>query len=385
MACVARVYWLCQIAGWSAYAVANVLLWLLRDRSTPPWRIVVAFTSASILALAGTHGYRWVIRRWGWVQLGLARLGPRVIAASVVVGAAITASAMPVWAIVIPSHAGTPGIWLLVVVMIWVVSVLIWSVVYFGVHSVLRVRQLELAQLQLAVVAKDAQLHGLMAQLQPHFLFNCLNSVRGLIVEDPARAQATVTALSDLMRYALRDAARPTVPLATELDMVRTYLALETVRFEERLRSEIEVGDDTTGLRVPAMLVQLLVENGVKHGIERTPAGGTIRVAAWRDRDMLRIRVGSPGRIGESPPSTQIGLVNARQRLRLIYGPAATLALRDDPRGVVAEVSLPLADIPDPVGLLAPPPGTTAQGATAPDAPAQDAPAQDAPSQDATR
>jgi len=222
-----------------------------------------------------------------------------------------------------------------------------WSVTYFGVHHFERVRQLEVAQLQLAVVAKDAQLHGLMAQLQPHFLFNCLNCVRALIVEDPAKAQATVTALSSLLRYSLQATKDSMVPLASELEMVRTYLELERVRFDDRLRSEIAVADGVAALRVPAMLVQSLVENGVKHGVERAPAGGTIRIAAWCSGGALRIRVVNPGQLGRSPPSTQIGLANARERLRLLYGPAATIALSDGDARVIAEVSIPVAGEPD--------------------------------------
>jgi LytS/YehU family sensor histidine kinase len=225
----------------------------------------------------------------------------------------------------------------------WILATLMWSLAYLGFHYFERAKRLAVEQLQLAVVAKDAQLHGLMAQLQPHFLFNCLNSVRGLIVEDPAKAQATVTQLSTLMRYSLQATQVSTVALATELAMVRTYLALEAVRFEERLRTEIEVGDGLAALPVPVMLVQSLVENGVKHGIERSPAGGTIRISAWQDHGALRIRVENPGRLGASPPSTQIGLANARARLRLLYGPAAALALGDDDRTVTAEVSIPLS------------------------------------------
>ncbi|MEO8704189.1 MAG: histidine kinase, partial [Kofleriaceae bacterium] len=219
---------------------------------------------------------------------------------------------------------------------------------YFGVHYFERWRQSEVEKLQLALVAKDAQLNGLISQLQPHFLFNCLNSVRALIVEDPAKAQTTVTALSSLMRYSLQATRESTVPLATEIDMVRTYLALEAVRFDERLVSELAIAGDTETLHVPPMLVQSLVENGVKHGIERSQRGGTIRVATWREAGSLRIRVSNPGQLGGALPaspvggnSTRIGLANARERLRLLF-PGASLALRDADHTVTADVTIPL-------------------------------------------
>src|SRR5262249_25082518 len=152
-------------------------------------------------------------------------------------------------------------------------------------------RELELDNLHLAVAAAEGRLHGLMSQLNPHFLFNCLNSVRALITEDPEKAQTAVTALSEMMRYSMQAGRIITVPLATEIDMVQTYLSLEAVRLEERLRSELDVAADTRTATIPMMLVQLLVENGVKHGIERVPDGGTIHVASWRDDDTLRVRV----------------------------------------------------------------------------------------------
>jgi two-component system, LytTR family, sensor histidine kinase AlgZ len=214
-------------------------------------------------------------------------------------------------------------------------------VIYLAAHYFARWQNAELEKLQLAIAAKDAQLDGLIAQLQPHFLFNCLNSVRALIVEDPAKAQTTVTALSSLLRYALTAGKQSTVALATEIAIVRSYLALEAVRFDERLASEIDIADDAGALHVPAMLVQQLVENGVKHGIERSPTGGTLRVRAWCERGGLRIEVTSPGRIAPGEDSTQIGLANARQRLRLLYGDAASLALRDGDSTVIAEVAIP--------------------------------------------
>jgi len=336
------IYWICQIVAWFVPAAGLVVIQMLGSPERDIAPFAISYASGAALGIAWTHGYRQAIRRWRWIQLRFARLLPRILVASLVLGIAVTASVTPVWRLIYgplpPITVWAPG-----AIFGQTSGALLWSVVYFGVHYVERAQRLELEQLQLAVVVKDAQLHGLMAQLQPHFLFNCLNSVRALIVEDPVKAQATVTELSSLLRYSLQATSASTVPLATELAMVRTYLALETVRFDERLRSEIEVGDGVAALPVPALLVQSLVENGVKHGIERTPAGGTIRVAAWRGDGALRIRVANPGRLGGASASTQIGLANARERLRLLYGPAATIALDERDRIVTAEVSIPLA------------------------------------------
>jgi two-component system, LytTR family, sensor histidine kinase AlgZ len=341
------IYWTCQIAGWFAMAALYLMATLIvADAHPPSWMLAVASSAGAIAAIAWTHGYRAVLRRRRWFALGLARLAPRVVLAAVVLGTAIPFSAWPVWLLVLGGGASPVSQWAPQAILGWSSAVLAWSVIYLGVHYFERWRQAELDKLQLVIVAQDAQLSSLMAQLQPHFLFNCLNSVRALIVEDPARAQATVTSLSLLLRHTLQAGKASTVPLAAEIEMVRIYLELEAVRFEERLRTDIDIAADAGALQVPAMLVQSLVENGVKHGIERSPAGGTIGVAAWRERGALRVRVTNPGRIGSGDDSTRIGLANARARLQLLYGDGASLALRDGDRTVVAEVSIPIGPAP---------------------------------------
>jgi hypothetical protein len=337
------LYWTCQIAGWFAVAATNFVFALSSDREAfAAWQVALIFGACVASATVWTHVYRAVMRRRRWLALGLPRLVPRVLVACAVVGTAIAFSIAPAFMIAYGDEVWPVRRWAPPAILGWSWSVVVWSAIYLGVHFFERWRQAELDKLQLTIAARDAQLHGLMAQLHPHFLFNCLNSVRALVVEDPAKAQATVTALSRLLRHSLQAGAESTVPLATEIEMVRTYLELEAVRFEERLATEIEIAREVDGLHVPAMLIQSLVENGVKHGIERAPNGGTIRVAAWCERGALRVQVTNPGRIASSDDSTRIGLANARARLRLLYGEAASLALRDGDRTVVAEVSIPL-------------------------------------------
>jgi LytS/YehU family sensor histidine kinase len=114
------------------------------------------------------------------------------------------------------------------------------------------------------------------------------------------------------------------------------------VRLDERLTTTIEIAPETRSVQIPTMLVQSLVENGVKHGIERLPAGGAIAVASWLEQGTLRVRVTNSGRIVARDDSTRIGLANARERLRLLYGARASLALTDDGRSVVADLSVPV-------------------------------------------
>jgi hypothetical protein len=343
----ARIYWLCQFAGWFVY----LGLWLLPavyatdQPQTSAGPLVLAFAAQAVISIAWTHGYRYVIHRAGWITTNPVRLVPRAALGCVLVGLAIAVSSIS-----LSSLYRDPGrplrAWLPWAVATSVFNVVLWTTVYFGVHYVWRLRQAERDKRALTAFAAEAKLDVLRSQLNPHFLFNCLNSVRALIIEDPARAHTAVTALSTLLRYSLQATHVATVPLDDELEIVRTYLVLEAIRFEDRLRCEIDVGAQTGRVPIPPMLVQSLVENGVKHGIEQLPAGGVISVASWLDRDALHVRVTNTGEIARREGSTQVGLANSRERLRLIYGPRASLAMRQDGRQVIAELSVPVAGAP---------------------------------------
>jgi hypothetical protein len=339
------LYWLCQLAGWFSWTVIGLLFALagpigLTDLVT--WRYLVLLAATPVSSIAWTHLYRAYLRRRGWTGLGPGKLLSRILPASVVLGILIPYTAMPLYLILYPERSQVFGIWVLPAVGSSIWCVLIWNFAYFGIHYFERWRQAEMDNLQLAVVATEARLHGLMSQINPHFLFNSLNSVRALVVEDPAKAQAAVTALSELMRYSMQAGQVATVPLETELEMVRTYLSLEAVRLDERLTSELDIAADTHPVPIPTMLLQLLVENGVKHGIERLPAGGTIGVASWLEAGTLRVRVTNTGQIVARDDSTRVGLANARERLRLLYGERASLALREDGHSVIADLTVPV-------------------------------------------
>lgn len=170
---------------------------------------------------------------------------------------------------------------------------------------------------------KDSELRALLAQVNPHFLFNCLNSLRALTVEDPLRAQEMIDQLASVLRYSLQSERSQTVSLESEIEAIRAYLRLESMRFEDRLRVDIDVDPLSRLIAIPPMLVQTLGENDVKHGIGRIAQGSETRVTSKLEAAGLKIQVINTGRLGsESSGGTEIGLHNARERLRILYGSA---------------------------------------------------------------
>ena len=172
---------------------------------------------------------------------------PRVFLASLAAGCIITAFVTAAWPVVFgwaALRASGFG-WVFPAIFIWSVTVFLWAVIYFGVHYFESYQTAEVEKLRLAVVAKDAQLGVLLSQVNPHFIFNCLNSLRALIIEDPPRAQSMVTELASMLRYSLQSGKTEVVPLETELEAVSAYLKLEAIRLEERLSVKIDMDPES--------------------------------------------------------------------------------------------------------------------------------------------
>jgi hypothetical protein len=220
------------------------------------------------------------------------------------------------------------------------------AVNYLSIESE-RVRQLETQRLQMKLMAQDAELRMLRAQVDPHFLFNSLNSISALTSLDPAGARDMTVQLAEFFRHTLGLRAGHMVSLARELQLVRHFVAIEQVRFGARLRFEAAIDPAAGACLLPPMLLQPLVENAIKHGIGQMVEPGLVRVEAVRAGSILRIRVendvdpDSTGGVAGNVRGTGLGLVNVRQRLATAHGHEASAHwARRDGRFVV-ELALP--------------------------------------------
>jgi len=210
--------------------------------------------------------------------------------------------------------------------------------------------RMELNESELKTQLVHARLSALKSQLQPHFLFNTLNAIMVLVRQQKtADAEETLARLGDLLRYVLNDADAQEVPLHRELEYLRLYLAIEQVRFRDRLCIRISADDDALDAAVPHMCLQPLVENAIRHGIGRSSSAGNVEITARCSGGSLEIRVrdDGPGLAPTRSGASGIGLANTRARLEQLYGSAAHLSLENDPRGgAVATILLPCRAIP---------------------------------------
>ena len=338
-------YWVCQCAGWGLVLVLQVL-----NRPPVPgyaapadvqrYLLVCCWGSASGFLLSDAW-HRIQKRR----QAAGARMGWGVVLAGVLVLGVANTLVQLLGYIVIRPFGPVRGVsWLPAALASWWSLHLMWNVFHTAALSLRRANRLEAETLRLQVGAKDAQLRALQAQVNPHFFFNSMNSVRALVYEDRDAAARMIDELTSVMRHALQGGTRDTVPLADEIEVVRAYLAIEQIRFEQRLRARIDVGPGLDTVRIPPMALQTLVENAVKHGVEARPEGSDIRIHARRQDDGAAvIEVANAGAIQTVSGSTRTGLANARQRLALALGEGTHLDLREQDGWVRATMRLPEA------------------------------------------
>ncbi|HEY4248420.1 MAG TPA: histidine kinase [Lacunisphaera sp.] len=353
-----RLYVLCQLGGWVSFlglqlyfsnAFSDSSASADRDRLTE----LASYAMVALMGLVLTHYARFWMTRRGWKQMGWRALVPRVLLMAAILsflwngsgyGYSYGMVGLP-W----PSKYSV-GLILTVSCLNGIALMVGWLSIYFFYHTLDRIQRMQLEQLRLVANVKEAELRALKSQVNPHFLFNSLNSLRALIDEDAPRAREAVTRLANILRYSLQSGQVETVLLKDELDAVQDYLALEQIRHEERLLVRWDVAEEARLQPVPPMLLQTLVENAVKYGISTRREGGLITISAQCTGAVLHIRVSNPGEISsptneasaKAGSSTGVGLRNASERLKLLYGERATLRLLAEPAGcVTAEVSLP--------------------------------------------
>jgi len=217
----------------------------------------------------------------------------------------------------------------------------LWLCIIFGFASFALLRQERERLLALQKHLAESQLAQLKAQLQPHFLFNSLNTISALMQVDVERADRLLTRLADLLRSSLQAGARHMTSLREELKLLELYAQIMEERFAGRVVLTWNIADDALDAAVPAMLLQPLLENAFKHGVERSSVPVTIRIDAKRCDDVLRLTIRNSSAMLAAKPEMGIGLRNCRERLEVIYGQRANLGLAQDADGVAARLTIP--------------------------------------------
>jgi len=351
-------YWLLQLAGWGGvFLFGSTIILLVADHSATSatsvtiqmWDDVRLTLLTCLTGLLATHGLRGVIRRQRWLELPVRALVKRALVAWLLMTALLGFLGATVFAT--PS-AGEP-LYASVLPCLMMNAMLLgaWLSLYFLVHVYAAWQQGNLDREQLRAANAESQMQALQAQLHPHFLFNCLNTIRSLTPAGAESARMAVTVLADLLRACLTDGKRPTLPLARELELTRLYINMEQLRFGDGLQLKEQIEHSAMQIQVPSLMLLTLAENAMKHGLLQNSENNELTVAASMMSDHLSLRMMSPGTLidGRSPmpsvPSLGLGLANVQERLRLIYGASASLALDASEGVVTVAIRLPLSPL----------------------------------------
>jgi sensor histidine kinase YesM len=343
-----KIYWISQLSGWALFISINLLV--IASFEELPWQRILVWIFLGVIGIFFTHLLRKIIRRKRWLDLPLKKIIPRIITASFITGIVIYALVFAASyfsgtmnrdeltvATPIAGVINTSGV------------IFLWSLIYFAVHYLENYKKKEIESLIWEAAVKDYELKTLKSQLNPHFMFNAMNSIRALIEEDREAAKAALTKLSNILRYSLQMEKMESVPLEEEMETVRNYLDLERIRFEDRLKYKLYVDPQSNNIEIPPMMIQTLVENGIKHGVSKRTTGGEIdvktRLQIENGKSLLKIEIENSGHLSKSElkSSNGFGINNTRHRLNLLYGEEAKFSLKNIKGDkVLAEVEIPI-------------------------------------------
>ena len=345
-------FWLYQSLGWSLFALVQLLV--LTSDEALSWHNALPALLLLLLAFGGSLLLRLFWQRLSGKTVGSAGtlgywLGSSLLLA-ILLDIAHYWSLWPLAALH-PEFAGLfdaqpPGAKF---VMLWPLY-LAWSALYLMLSRQQQLRHTQQLQQESELRLQQSQLQSLLAQLNPHFMFNCINNIRALILEDPSAARSMLAHFADMLRYQIAADQQVLVPLRSELAVAEDYIALMKIQFEERLTFTTKVDPTCLGLQLPKLTLQLLLENAIKHGINLNAGGGHIQleVRMTKAPHAWTLSLRNTGQIKQSliehsnsSTETQVGtgLVNLRQRLKLLFGTEARVDLQQQQADVVATVT----------------------------------------------
>ncbi len=337
-----KLYWWLQIGGWSFYVGAQTIFRLLLTETRGVQ--ILFFFSEGILFLLMTHYIRFLIKTLDWIKLPLVKLIPRVIGMVIVMGSVLyilrIGISIPLGLfensdISVTSFLGLAATYSLIF--------FIWMVLYFAYHYF---REYNTALKHEAAI-KEVELNNLKSQLNPHFIFNALNSIRALVDENPKNSKKAITQLSNILRNSLITDKERLISLQDELSVVSDYLGLERIRYEERLNVKMDVSPETLNYLIPPLMIQTLVENGIKHGISKLKKGGNLEIRTRLGGNKLRVEIWNSGTLDDSNNSSGpgMGLKNTKKRLNLIYGEGAKFDISQQNGMVVTTLEFPKHEV----------------------------------------
>ncbi|GAB5524523.1 MAG: histidine kinase [Roseivirga sp.] len=344
------LYWICQVLGWGIYSVVLLtLIYIFGGAEVVTQDVVFVQVIIYLALLLFSHLFKLYIKRQQWQDFRLAKAVPRAILGAFITTVLAQTVIHTILYAILPLFqplAIQAFSWMSFFGYVFNVFVImsLWTAIYIGVGVSRKNRKDEIEKLELRAALQEAELAILKNQVNPHFLFNALNNIRSLILSDPDRAREMVTHISELLRYSIQFNAAEKVSLRQELDIVKDYLQLESIQFNDRLSYDFEIEEEALNVKIPPMAIQLLVENAIKHGISQLSTGGNIDISARLIDGHLKIQVSNKGQLKKASKREGIGLKNLIERLQILFGQFAELKVENsNTETVTATLKIPLS------------------------------------------
>ncbi|MCL6264904.1 sensor histidine kinase [Flagellimonas myxillae] len=343
-----RFFWLLQFLGWGFINVISVFV--LKKISIE--LIIYSVVTGIFIGIFSTSLMRWFLKRNVQFESFGVNDFIKILAAFVVTaslfgglnyffGFAYVKLGPELTEAEIQHFENYDALWIWIINSLFIIGA--WTVTYLVIKLMLKLNKDRIERLELNTHLKQAQLNTLKGQINPHFMFNSLNNIRGLMLEDVEKSREMLTKLSEILRYSLTKNNINAIAVEEELEVVDNYIDLSKIQFENRLEFVKEIDKDTLKLEIPPMIIQLLIENAVKHGISNLKQGGRILLGLKKEGERLIITVTNTGKLQIGKNTTQLGLKNIRQRLKLLYADRASFNLNEIGDEVVADIKIPLA------------------------------------------
>lgn len=341
------LYWKCQLIGWSsASAYWAFIAWLGGNFNIGLG--IFYFLLDIIIGIAVTHAYRQFAHAQGWTKLDLTQLPWRIIPAILIAGIIY----MPL--VIVKNYYGKELFGyhfdgslaeafrqdFIIITATGIRLMAIWILAFHLYHYALLQISTTKENARLMLVAKESQLNNLSAQLNPHFFFNALNTIKALAAIDPGKARRAIDLLSDLLRNSLHGSDNFLIPLSQEIGLVNDYLELEKMRFEDRLTYTINADESLAYHPVLPLSIQTLAENAIKHGIAKCVNGGSINITIEKHAGSIQITVQNPGKLDTTGSTGGLGLKNLEERLMLQYGNKASFTISGSADDMVTSIMI---------------------------------------------
>jgi len=339
-------YWILQLTGWSMYCVGYIFLYL----TILTWREQYFYAQLATHALSGlllTHIMRSVIQRSGALDCPFKKQLLIMVLLSLCFSFLIGVTAVGLEILMGIQDERSAKYSFLNLVARFSVSyfqfIFLWNLIYFTYHYIQQNKQQKIDQARLESILKELEIRTIKAHINPHFIFNSLNSIRALVVEDPERARSAITQLSNILRNSMHGDKAEKILFEKELSVAKDYLTLELIRFEDRLQVTYDIDEDTLDHPVPAMILQAMIENALNYGINRNNSNGSIHVWSNYNHYHHVFGVTSSGSFREYISERKEGITKLQGRLDLMYGPDAGFGVIQTREGLIeAQINIPI-------------------------------------------